>query len=682
MKYNVFTGLLFLLLMTAVTVAAQSGGITKTGASLDISLLPEATIPILGSGDIFEIGVGGRVAVRFSPVPLFFFDFEGGYNFSPVRAEMSASRQWGGVGGGIGFTVSPGLTAGVVAGGGGFYTFVNEDPEQNGGHGYAGGGVFLDWKMFNPLHLKGEVGYRYFFGYAHELSVSIGLSYAIDFVIIKALEQGAVTIGPVFPVLINTYDNTPVGSTVIRNKEKSPVKDLSVSLYIPAYMDKAVKCADIKQLDGGESIEVALSGKFRDNLMGVEELSKAKTEIRVSYSYEGNKVSEVFRGSAVIHNRNNILWDKPSKLGLFVTSGDPRVSAFALKASEIPGNTNINNIDTVICKAMILFESLNIRGIASTGEYHISKTGGEQLDTVLYPYQVLETGVCNADEAVFLYCALLEAAGIPSAIIRFQDRIMPAFLLSDSAAKADKIYSHPGDLIVREEGVFLPVDTSVMDSGFLRALQSGVMAWNNASRNAVLLPIEAMQREFPPPPLTGSAGETGIPSAEALAAAFGKRLDEFVAYEMAPRVEKLEADAAKAKNSAVVRNRLGVLYAEYGRLEKAMEIFNAIVLKEEYVPALINMGTAYYMKDELIKAIPYFERALKMAPLEPVVLLSLAIINHRLENYGNAREAYKKLQSIDPELAEQYSYIELKGDEARLAAEVSREREKIIWISE
>jgi hypothetical protein len=682
MIYKIVTVLICFMHISSLTIFADSEQENKADAVLDISLLPEFTIPVAGSADIFEVGGGGQVAIQYSPNPFFFFDFHAGYNISPVRAELSTSRQWGGLGGGLAFPIMPGLRAGVTARGGGFYSFLNEDASQNGGNGYAGGGVHLDWQLFYPLHLKSEAFYRYFFGYAHEINISIGLSYSFDFVVVKALEQGETTLEPVYPVLINSYKTLPLGSVIIRNKENAPVKNLAVYFFMPGYMDKAVKCADIKRLDSGTSVEVSLSAIFRNNLMAVEKLIKTKAEIKASYSFEGRSTSEVFKESMIIHNRNTIQWDNPAKLGLFVTPADARISRFGGTLSNRIGDVKINNIHPIICKAMILFESLNLYGMSIIEADTISHSENEHLDTVLFPYQVLQSKKGKAHELVFLFCSVLESAGIPAAIIWSQDCIFPALLLVSDRSELDEVYSHPDDLIFHENKVWMPVDVTDFSKVFLNAVRSGATLWKNNNDKAEIFIVEEIQKEFPPPSLQGSADEISIPGPDMVGSAFQHQLDEYVAYEIEPRVNKLKSDIKKAGNNVVIQNRLGVLYAEYGLLDEAMNIFHSIVLKEEYVPALINMGTAYYLKDELIKAIPYFERALAMAPLEPVVLLSLAIINHRLENYGNAREAYKKLRSIDPELAENYSYIELKGDEARLAAQVSKENEKIVWIKE
>ncbi len=97
------------------------------------------------------------------------------------------------------------------------------------------------------------------------------------------------------------------------------------------------------------------------------------------------------------------------------------------------------------------------------------------------------------------------------------------------------------------------------------------------------------------------------------------------------------------------------------------------------MPILVNMGNIYYLNQDMKKALEYYERAYKKASANPIVLLCLARTHHELENYSLVREFYKKLKSIDFDLASQFAYLELRGEEAARAAEIGAAKEVIIW---
>jgi hypothetical protein len=79
------------------------------------------------------------------------------------------------------------------------------------------------------------------------------------------------------------------------------------------------------------------------------------------------------------------------------------------------------------------------------------------------------------------------------------------------------------------------------------------------------------------------------------------------------------------------------------------------------------------------RALPFYQRAFDQQPFNPNVLLGLAKVEHALENYGNTELAYQRLESIAPELAERYSYLTLRGEEARRAAAVAELTDVVEW---
>ena len=143
---------------------------------------------------------------------------------------------------------------------------------------------------------------------------------------------------------------------------------------------------------------------------------------------------------------------------------------------------------------------------------------------------------------------------------------------------------------------------------------------------------------------------------------------------------KLQRDIKNSGGSPRSINRLGVLYARYGLYDRAKREFKKVLVKDNsYVPALINMGNIHYLGGDIKGALNYYNRAYKTAPDNPKVLLCVARANHELENYGSVREAYDKLRAIDPDLAIQFAYLDLRGEEAARAASMAGVKEVVIW---
>jgi tetratricopeptide (TPR) repeat protein len=160
----------------------------------------------------------------------------------------------------------------------------------------------------------------------------------------------------------------------------------------------------------------------------------------------------------------------------------------------------------------------------------------------------------------------------------------------------------------------------------------------------------------------------------------GADIEAFVLREVSARAARLQADVQRTSGSARSANSLGVLYARYGLLDKAKAVFEDLVRKEEYAPALVNLGNIAKLEGRTDNALKLYERAYKSAPSSALVVLALARTNHELENYGLARKQYADLARLDPALAARYSYLDLKGEEGSRAAEAAGLRDAVEWM--
>jgi tetratricopeptide (TPR) repeat protein len=101
--------------------------------------------------------------------------------------------------------------------------------------------------------------------------------------------------------------------------------------------------------------------------------------------------------------------------------------------------------------------------------------------------------------------------------------------------------------------------------------------------------------------------------------------------------------------------------------------------KQDYVPALVNLGNLAFLKPDMKTALTCYGRACKKEPTNAKALLGAARANHEQENYGASQEAYTALKKVDPSLASQYAYLELQGTEADQAAKAGSVTDKVEW---
>ena len=144
----------------------------------------------------------------------------------------------------------------------------------------------------------------------------------------------------------------------------------------------------------------------------------------------------------------------------------------------------------------------------------------------------------------------------------------------------------------------------------------------------------------------------------------------------------MRKEIKKSRGNPKYINKLGILYARYGLYDKAeKEFMKVLINNSRYVPSLINLGNIYYLKKQIETAITYYNKAYKIAPNNPRVLLCIARANHELENYDKAGRAYRKLKSINPGLAQQFTYLEMKAGETTTAraSNIAEKKEVVLW---
>ncbi len=335
--------------------------------------------------------------------------------------------------------------------------------------------------------------------------------------------------------------------------------------------------------------------------------------------------------------------------------------------------------------ALGIHEALTLYGIAYSTDpasaYEQTSRNKGDVDFLQFPQQTLEYRTGDCDDLSILYCALLESVGIETAFITVPGHIYMAFNVEMSPAEARKRFLKPDDLIYKDEKSWVPIEVTQREGGFLKAWATGAKEWwdNNARQQARLYPTRDAWQLYPAVGLGGQTSQITLPTDDRIIKAFTAEVQRFVDREIYPRETQLRSAMKKNPKDPKAANQLGVLYAQYGLYDKAESEFKKILGAQDYVPTLLNMGNVSLMRGDSRKAMDFYARAYKLAPANAHVLLAYAKANHENENYGTAQEAYGKLKGIDPDLARQFAYLDLRGDESRRAADYAELSGSVLW---
>jgi len=377
-------------------------------------------------------------------------------------------------------------------------------------------------------------------------------------------------------------------------------------------------------------------------------------------------------------------WEDDRRAAAFVTAKDPTVLKFSKNITSMLKGKASNALNAKLLTAIGMHEALSQYGlnyvVDPTTPYSETSKNKQAVDFLQFPQQTLEYKAGDCDDLSILYCALLESVGVETAFITIPGHIYMAFSLDMNPEEARKAFLHPDDLIFNQEKGWIPIEVTQREGGFLKAWDSGAKEWreNKKKGQATFYPIHDCWKTYESVGFSGVVVPITLPPDDRVVKSYVAEVTRFIDGEIYAQVAALQGEIQKAKDPSNAINKLGVLYAQHGLNDRAEREFARLVDKE-YVPALVNMGNILSTRNDFKGALAYYERARKKEPNNPRVLLCVARANHELENYGQVREAYDALKILDPDLAARFAYLDLRGEEASRAADLSQAKSVVIW---
>jgi tetratricopeptide (TPR) repeat protein len=501
----------------------------------------------------------------------------------------------------------------------------------------------------------------------------------------KGLVIEDVSINGIFPIFHTYYDDHPVGTLTLTNSEYSPLTNITVSFVIRQYMDAPKECATLATLGAGEQKKVDVYALFKNTMLDITQATKVAGEITVSYSLAGKQSTASKVETVRIYDRNAMTWDDDRKAAAFVTPKEPAVLIFSNNVNALLKGKLNRAIDRNLQIAIALHDALRLYGISYVSNpltpYAVTSKDTSVVDTLKFPRQTFEYRSGDCSDLSILYSALLESVQIETAFITIPGHIFMALALQRTPEEIRRSFTQTDELIFRNDKVWVPIEVTERDKSFMGAWQEGAKEWrdNLSKSQAGFYPVREAWATYEPVGLPGSGSPPALPDASQLVKDFRGDVTALVDREIFSRVAELQAAIAKSQESPKTINVLGVLYARYDLVEKAEREFKRSVAKSEFGPALVNLGNLSYMSGDMDTALVFYNRAYKKDPKSPAALLGIARASHEIENYATVKKAFAELKTVDPDLASRFAYLELKGEEATRAAEISEVKGIVIW---
>lgn len=366
-----------------------------------------------------------------------------------------------------------------------------------------------------------------------------------------------------------------------------------------------------------------------------------------------------------------------AKLLQFLTPNEEALLSFSTRVGSCVEPSVNRAIDKNLQSAMGLHEALRLLSIECTSSPSDSSA---TMDPVKFPLQTLQDRRGTCSDLSALYISLLESIGVPTAFISTPGHVYVAFALASSGEETQKTCGYSDELLFREGKAWVPVEVTDRQGSFLSAWQAGLEQWRKDRKQARFCPVRAARKAESTTVSVG--GQPPLPDLAQLAGSFQEEVRCLVAREIHDREGQLAAAVTSSNSSAMTLNALGLLYARSDVPEKAEAQFQAAAERLEYAPALVNLGNLRLLAGVPAEALGFYQRAAAVAPNDPAVLLGLARSNFQLHNRWLAKEQHRTLQTRNPKLAEQFSYLSLWGEWAKQDAGANRMKNVMVWGEE
>lgn len=662
-------------------LAAAASGYAQVAENFSFHVRPEVDLPIGGKSALFyedaAYRVGGNAAIYgqylFPKAPFLYAEGGATVGLHPTQAADALTLASAGVGFGCDIRVLDRVSLQLGAQGG--YSFGFFGAYDPAGNPYLGGSLAAAWDLSPGFALSAGGAYRYHVGWDPAAGAFTDLYQGVGVwagAILRLqpdsgrrkLRIADLRTEPLFPVFFGYYEHNPFGTMTVSNLENSAITNVDVYFYVGEYMEQPMLTASFPSIGRRDSVEVPLKALFTSRLMNLTERAKVAAEIKVSYTYLGERVSYSQPVTVTVLDRNSMTWDDDRKAASFVTPRDPTVMIFSKNTAGIIRDLGANPLNLNFRIAMGIFEAMRLYGLNYVIDPLSSFVEASKdelfLDYLQFPSQSLIYRAGDCDDLSILYAALLESVGIETAFITVPGHIFMAFSLGLTELEARQAFTSAGDFIYADGKAWVPVEVTIVQDGFNKAFKTGIKQWKEAVSKGVgaFYPIHEAWRTYAPVGYTGNTLSLLFPQSDLVVQSYKASLDAFVAQEIQPKIDGYESIIRRGGDRASTRNAYGIMYARYGRFDDAERQFKAaLALDRRSVNAMINLGNLFYLRERMDDALQWYRGAASVEPDNPLAVAGLARVQYEREEYLEAQSQYARLSALAPDVAARYAYI-------------------------
>ncbi|MCG8477689.1 MAG: hypothetical protein MI724_01235 [Spirochaetales bacterium] len=481
------------------------------------------------------------------------------------------------------------------------------------------------------------------------------------------LTLDGVVLDNIFPSLLSIYRTRPVGTVTVVNRGQTPLTEVRAQIEVRRYSDFPTVTELTEPIPPGGRREIPLRLVLNTNVFEVEEDLPLQADVRVSASAAGREYTRRSTGSLTLHRRTALTWIETERLAAFITPNESNVGRFAFAATTAVDEESTSAFSRPFLRAARIIDALGLYGISYVEDPRTPISAVLQrtdvVDTVRFPRSTLLNRVGDCDDTSALLASLLEAVGIPTAIVTTPDHVLIAFDTGEPASNA-WIYESAGyPVVTHGDTVWLPVETTVMRRGFVGTIRAAAQRIEAAGGVEAIgfIATEVARGRYPTIPVPPTQLNVTLPSAGSIVERGSRTTEELALHVYRPAVAALER-RVETNRSAPLLSRLGSLHSRFGMTGEAERSFSAAI---EAAPetALPRVHFASYLlsQDRPERAVAVLEPAIERFP--DAVLIHALLARSYIDSGwgGRARRHIQLVNDRSPSLAARYAILDRDG---------------------
>jgi len=453
-----------------------------------------------------------------------------------------------------------------------------------------------------------------------------GTKTRVSYTLPGALEISEFNVDNIFPAAYNYYAYNPIGQITIHNTGKTDVGNVKASFFIPTYMQlPSEQMIPLLKAGATESFPVSVTLDSKQLLM-VSENTVAQIKAELSYTAGGEAKSRSLVKPVTVYSRTSITWSRPNSVGAFITSNDDAVKNFSryVLGSVKYDQSILEGAPRNLLNAMTVWEGIRALSINYvSAPWRVAEA--DLLDDVQFPRETLANHTANCSGSSVLLAACLENIGIRTALVGTSDHVFIIFDSGVNKKNASRISLDEKDYIVRDNTVWIPLETTIINHPFAEAWKLAADEYYkiaDSKGRLDIIDVRAAWEQFPPANLAVNVKAAEPPAADKVSSLMNddmKNVSQISAQMLNRKVAEL-----KNQGDEQSCNRASMYLANAGRYAEA-----AAMIKTFTSPmAKNNLGNIYLLQGDSANACKNYSAALDADKSDGGIDLNIGLLQY------------------------------------------------------